>query len=675
MILDKLEMVNFKCFRGKNTIEFGREDKNITVVYGENGRGKTCIYRAIMFCLYGERQLSQDAHTSKDELFLVNTNSVRESEDTSEPTEAYVELVFRHHGTKYTVRRSVYATFINNKQKEQEGDVRLFFQKESGDTTTYEDSKTIKEMIDDVLDSRVREFFLFDGERIETLTKASEEQRLAIGKAVKQLLNIDSLKSAISILFEKRKQLISLIQKNAKGEHKKLLIERSECEQKQSDNLSQIENCEEQISHALIRKEEYENKLKKFAGVQQKIQDKESCEDQVKDVIESLKSQRYLISSSLSDAASLLCIDALEDVFQCIDGKKKNKEIPSRIRKELIDELLKKRQCICGRPIDKDTPECEILHQWLKDIAQSQEMNDNAIELWGHLSHVVSNKSSIYHTSSTALTTYMNLRKKKSKLEDQIAKIQEEIGSDIREDVNSFAGLLKQCETDITNLTAKKINIEKENGELQAKIDDLNFKIEKEEKEQEKRGINETKEELLSKAKGILEQIQSEYIKEIRKKMATETTDNFRLFLDEKSKEKFSHVELDDKYSLQVYDLYDVPYLAIISAGERQLLSLAFITALAQTATNGRLYEMPLFMDTPFGRLSLEHRTNLIQNIPNMCAQWILLATDTELRREEAGDLQKTGRLGAFYRLVRLTNTESRIERIDTKDALKLLNS
>jgi DNA sulfur modification protein DndD len=60
---------------------------------------------------------------------------------------------------------------------------------------------------------------------------------------------------------------------------------------------------------------------------------------------------------------------------------------------------------------------------------------------------------------------------------------------------------------------------------------------------------------------------------------------------------------------------------------------------------------MPLFMDTPFGRLSQEHRNNLIREIPNLSSQWVLLATDTELRREEGQALLSGKQLGKFYRL------------------------
>jgi len=113
--------------------------------------------------------------------------------------------------------------------------------------------------------------------------------------------------------------------------------------------------------------------------------------------------------------------------------------------------------------------------------------------------------------------------------------------------------------------------------------------------------------------------------------------------------------------------------LGDISAGQRQLLSLAFISALAQTASNNRLFQMPLFMDTPFGRLSLEHRRNLINHIPQLCAQWILLATDTELRREEAQKIRETNSLGCFYRLVSTDDGSTKIELYDNDKAITRL--
>jgi len=73
MILQKMTLDNFRQFRGSQEIEFARgSGGNVTVVFGENGRGKTGLYRALLFCLYGQKRLSQDAQVDDRELYLVN---------------------------------------------------------------------------------------------------------------------------------------------------------------------------------------------------------------------------------------------------------------------------------------------------------------------------------------------------------------------------------------------------------------------------------------------------------------------------------------------------------------------------------------------------------------------------------------------------------------------------
>lgn len=71
---------------------------------------------------------------------------------------------------------------------------------------------------------------------------------------------------------------------------------------------------------------------------------------------------------------------------------------------------------------------------------------------------------------------------------------------------------------------------------------------------------------------------------------------------------------------------------------------------------------MPLFMDTPFGRLSFVHRKRLITTISGICSQWILLATDTELRREEAEAILQSGRWEKMYKLSPLADGSTKIE-------------
>ena len=55
MILQKLEMNNFRQYIGEQTVEFSTDpEKNVTVLIGVNTSGKTTIVRAFEWCLYGK---------------------------------------------------------------------------------------------------------------------------------------------------------------------------------------------------------------------------------------------------------------------------------------------------------------------------------------------------------------------------------------------------------------------------------------------------------------------------------------------------------------------------------------------------------------------------------------------------------------------------------------------
>ena len=78
-------------------------------------------------------------------------------------------------------------------------------------------------------------------------------------------------------------------------------------------------------------------------------------------------------------------------------------------------------------------------------------------------------------------------------------------------------------------------------------------------------------------------------------------------------------------------------------------------------------------MDTPFGRLSYEHRRNLIEQLPGLASQWVLLATDTELTQDEGKLLLGTERLGKFYRLAPARDGTTAVDDRDMQDVLPIL--
>ena len=58
MIINKLKLENFGLFYGTQELDLNpTKTKNIILVGGKNGNGKTTFFEAIRLCLYGEKIL------------------------------------------------------------------------------------------------------------------------------------------------------------------------------------------------------------------------------------------------------------------------------------------------------------------------------------------------------------------------------------------------------------------------------------------------------------------------------------------------------------------------------------------------------------------------------------------------------------------------------------------
>jgi DNA sulfur modification protein DndD len=673
MIIETLTINNFRQFRGKSTLRFAHGKKNVTVIFGENGRGKTGIFRALMFCLFGDRQLSQDELVDDREVHLVNNGAMRDSQQEKGRTvEAGVELTFKHNDCRYTLRRTVQGLWHNGERHEEEKEVTLSIEKPNGNCAPVRDPENIKEMMGGVIDYRVREYFLFDGEKIEHLTRASQHQRTEVSKGVRNLLNIDGLEIATKALKHVGKEFARELEKSATGELARTMKRLNESTAKRDTLDEQIAALAADIQKAEEEIEDLEKKLKKHRGITQLVEQRERLNGQIRDVEQEMQDLRAVVRDKVARTAILLCMDPIRSVYEDIEKRRKKGEIPPEIRQDLIERLLSEQKCICGREIRPGTPEHTQLKEWLRKVGDP-ELSDSALEMWRSLSGIMSQEETVRSNAETTLQHFGRKNSELERLRRQLSTVTAKIGEDVRDDAIHWEDQRKKAETAVRKKSVEKERLEETREELDAAIRQLEAQKVQLEKE---RGIaNEmsARHSLVESARQALVDVADAFTKEARETIAAQATAYFQTFLDANSQGLFDRIEVNKDYSLQIMDKHGNAVLANISAGQRQLMSIAFIAALARTAADGDLLQMPLFMDTPFGRLSLDHRLSLIDNLPKLCAQWILLATDTELRRSEARHLYESKRWGRFYRLVSTPGGETEVEEKSTEDALTLI--
>ena len=80
MIIQSVTLNNYRLYEGVNTIKFAiNEEKNVHLVCGENGFGKTTFLHSLLWCLYGRfvgdvPASGQDANVNYNALLQSNLN-------------------------------------------------------------------------------------------------------------------------------------------------------------------------------------------------------------------------------------------------------------------------------------------------------------------------------------------------------------------------------------------------------------------------------------------------------------------------------------------------------------------------------------------------------------------------------------------------------------------------
>ncbi|MDX8047293.1 DNA sulfur modification protein DndD [Gracilibacillus sp. S3-1-1] len=650
MIIQTLTLQHFRQYYGTQSITFsqGENEELVTVILGENGRGKTGIYRAVIFGLFGEMRLEQDSDDS--DLILTNTKALQEDyQSEKKGVEASITIEFNHENEDYLMERVLYSI------QEDNGEIieRVQRVKLLNKTTGYviEDETEISLWMDNILDSRVKNYFFFDGERIERLTRATVEQRNEISTGIKNLLKIDHLLKAKEVLVLLQKQVTKELQKTSTGDYQKKLQEKVNFD----DSIEKIRWNKEKIRKFISQNEyeinEIDRKLESFKGKLSDIDKRRQLEDQLNREEQEAEHAFQRLQEFNSFLPFMLAKDTLYAVKAQVEMIIGDKLDEANASLDLLDKLLHDLTCICGTAFTEGSAEYKSLES-LRKVAGYQTEKADYFELKASIMKLIG----ILDDKEAQLQYLIH----------QYEREQQEV-EDVKVKLDRLNNRLKETKIeDLDQLNQKRQSLiesrTKANMELQTNEDEME-ELQSKRSQVElilrdlkaKSGVHlqlVEKQEALDKSIAVLDELIKEFEQEVTSELEILSTQNLSYLLDESGQMNIKKVKVQGDYSLEVLNTYDHPFLANISQGQRQVLSLSFITALAQVAGGDQVLEMPLFMDTPFGRLSGKHQHNLLSFIPNVCSQWILLVTDREFGREEQSLFEEQRQLGKYYKLV-----------------------
>jgi DNA sulfur modification protein DndD len=638
MKLAQLTLENFRQYYGKQRLDFARDNqKRVTVIHGINGAGKTSLFLAINWCLYGK---SVDNVKVVDNVGELMSKEAISQAKPGETVRMGVELAFLHNGERYLVKRALEGVRqLDNTARMEEGNNNFTMMRIKADGQAERVTNPLGTM-NSILPVNVREYFLFDGEKIDNFAKP--EASAQVKQAIYLVLKLEILERARRHLEAVAQDYRKELKQSSSGELRDLV----EQEEKALEDKKKTEKRLFELD------QENESAKRKIADIDKRLREMQSAQtlqqqrDRIDRDLTLRRSEMEKVIGTVRDLATsgffVIAKPAIDKAIALLEEKRERGEIPSNYRQQFIQDLVEKMVCICGRPFDDGSPEHQLLlskiSHGIPDGLQDDVMNTCAL-LQGFDARIEKHKADLDEQMRRRVELIDLIKDLEAELDDvsrqlrgspleeisQLEKKREDFQADIQSNMLEIGSLLTKIET------------------LNRQILEIRKEIEKARKQEKKELVLSTKLELAQRSADAIGEMYRAFADDMRQKIQEKTKEVFKSLVWKES--HFQDIRLGPDFNLEVIDRYGLPARPELSAGERQVLSLSFIMAMSRVSEE----EAPLVMDTPFGRLSSHHRNAIAEHLPKLVDQLVLFVTDEELRDEARQSLQE--RIGAEYRL------------------------
>lgn len=623
MFFTKVELHNFGIYKGTHEMTLTDKvgDRNITLIGGLNGRGKTTFHDAVLLALYGKQALKyiQEKEKSYEKLLLDHINKHATDDETyvavtlvlEDETEIRIKRMWKARGKKIDQQTIVEKNGIADKYL--------------GDNWSY--------YIEEILPFGIARFFFFNNEKITQLADDSSFEQ--IKSSIKSAIGVSTIEKTIEhideVIRRKKSALKSFETSELNQEYQEVEREISEIDQRLEEAQRELNKLELQCQKLAIQIEAKENEFWSSGGDLSRNRDAIKVEmNRISDVAEQIQQEIMQLASSAATPLAL-CKDLVVQSYN-----EEQEQLQVDVKRHTDTVVNNSYQRVISRLNESNLP-LEVLDIVKRIISD---------ELVGHISEAVhENRISM---SPVSLMLYEKL------ISEFFPGISQKIiglvsSSDAQEaeymSLDAHLGASDDKTLAMQLYEALK-SIEKEKALADA---DYQRKSDSIESMKRQREILVGKRIRLIKGMAEKENVNDDNMRIIKyAAMSIETLTEFKKRLQKEKVERLSNTAttcfqtLVEKNSLAEKidinpDTLDVTIIGVdgnellksqLSAGEQQMFAVAIVWALALSSG----YKAPVIVDTPMARLDSSHRTNFVTKyLPAASSQVMVLSTDEEI--------------------------------------------
>lgn len=613
-----LHVENFGPFKGHQTVKLSTQD-GVSIVYGENMRGKTSLLNAIRFAFFG-KVIGRGTKA-------MSLHKVGNWEQAARGQFGFqVQLEFRDDEQDYKLTRSCRPRDgIATPKEDDDYLVEHYLERDGSVLGPQQADAELKR----ILPEQISRFFLFDGELLqeyEDLLSNETDMGRRISESIERILGVPVLTSARATLLRLKE----------KSEHREATAAQGDQKTREFGNQladlhaqrevlnNDLQRLEGELESMRSQKASLEDAMKKRERVAALLDKRETLERLMKQIEARKTTKQAELQQAMGGAWCALLAEPIREATKVLRAEETT----------LYAELLRG-DVLRGLQADAAS-ECPACLQRVSDDARKRieaslnnagdheraEKERKLATLRRKLSaldqHAGADRKDVLRLLWDAVEEAAVDHASKKAERDEISKQLESVDEDaLRKTRTDFENTIRQIDVLEKGVakTRESLDQHKSDAEnIQKRLDKLaggNLAAER-----RRRETYSDLHKLFGEAVGA-------YREQLRKRVEADAT---RLFKALTTEPEYAGLRINDSYGLTIVhqDGADIP---VRSAGAEHVVALSLMGALQNNAP----LRGPIIIDSPFGRLDREHTRKIVRALPTMTKQVVLLVYEDEL--------------------------------------------